>query len=44
MGLRLSTTELGMQGGMVEVFAYATAIVPQTSTHTSISQTTTTPQ
>jgi uncharacterized protein YbjQ (UPF0145 family) len=26
MGLRLSTTELGMQGGMVEVFAYATAI------------------
>ncbi|OTG78008.1 metal-binding protein [Acinetobacter sp. ANC 5054] len=26
MGLRLSTTELGMQGGMVEVFAYGTAI------------------
>lgn len=26
MGLRLSTTELGMQGGMVEVFAYATAV------------------
>jgi len=25
MGLRLSTTELGMQGGMVEVFAYGTA-------------------
>ena len=25
-GLRLSTTELGMQGGMVEVFAYGTAI------------------
>lgn len=31
MGLRLSTTELGMQGGMVEVFAYGTAI----STHSS---------
>lgn len=28
MGLRLSTTELGMQGGMVEVFAYGTAIRP----------------
>ncbi|OTG81023.1 YbjQ family protein [Acinetobacter sp. ANC 4648] len=27
MGLRLSTTELGMQGGMVEVFAYGTAII-----------------
>ena len=27
MGLRLSTTELGMQGGMVEVFAYGTAIL-----------------
>ncbi|OEY94100.1 metal-binding protein [Acinetobacter proteolyticus] len=27
MGVRLSTTELGMQGGMVEVFAYGTAIV-----------------
>lgn len=26
MGLRLSTTELGMQGGMIEVFAYGTAI------------------
>ena len=26
MGLRLSTTELGMQGGMVEVFALGTAI------------------
>lgn len=26
MGLRLNTTELGMQGGMVEVFAYGTAI------------------
>ena len=26
MGLRLSTTELGMQGGMVEVFAYGTAV------------------
>ena len=26
MGLRLSTTELGMQGGMAEVFAYGTAI------------------
>ena len=26
MGLRLSTTEMGMQGGMVEVFAYGTAI------------------
>lgn len=25
-GIRLSTTELGMQGGMVEVFAYGTAI------------------
>lgn len=25
-GLRLATTELGMQGGMVEVFAYGTAI------------------
>ncbi|QKQ70644.1 YbjQ family protein [Acinetobacter sp. 10FS3-1] len=31
MGIRLSTTELGMQGGMVEVFAYGTAIqVPAT--------------
>jgi uncharacterized protein YbjQ (UPF0145 family) len=29
MGLRLSTTELGMQGGMVEVFAYGTAIKNQ---------------
>ncbi len=29
MGLRLSTTELGMQGGMVEVFAYGTAIQSQ---------------
>jgi uncharacterized protein YbjQ (UPF0145 family) len=28
MGLRLSTTELGMQGGMIEVFAYGTAIRP----------------
>jgi len=27
MGVRMSTTELGMQGGMVEVFAYGTAIV-----------------
>ena len=26
LGLRLSTTELGMQGGMVEVFAYGTAV------------------
>ena len=26
MGMRLSTTELGMQGGMVEVFAYGTAV------------------
>ncbi|KAA8731895.1 YbjQ family protein [Acinetobacter qingfengensis] len=26
LGVRLSTTELGMQGGMVEVFAYGTAI------------------
>ncbi|HAB43655.1 MAG TPA: metal-binding protein [Acinetobacter sp.] len=26
MGIRISTTELGMQGGMVEVFAYGTAI------------------
>lgn len=26
MGIRLSTTELGMQGGMVEVFAYGTVI------------------
>ena len=26
MGVRLSTTELGMQGGMVEVFAYGTAL------------------
>ncbi|QXR20106.1 YbjQ family protein [Acinetobacter variabilis] len=26
MGVRLSTTELGMQGGRVEVFAYGTAI------------------
>ena len=26
MGIRLSTTELGMHGGMVEVFAYGTAI------------------
>ncbi len=26
MGLRLSITELGMQGGMIEVFAYGTAI------------------
>lgn len=26
MGIRLSTTELGMQGGMVKVFAYGTAI------------------
>ncbi|MBC9230451.1 heavy metal-binding domain-containing protein [bacterium SPL81] len=29
MGVRLSTTELGMQGGMVEVFAYGTAIFQQ---------------
>ena len=27
MGVRLNTTELGMQGGMVEVFAYGTAII-----------------
>jgi len=27
MGVRLSTTELGTQGGMVEVFAYGTAIL-----------------
>lgn len=26
LGLRLSTTEMGMEGGMVEVFAYGTAI------------------
>ncbi|CAI3111026.1 hypothetical protein MWMV8_MWMV8_02711 [Acinetobacter calcoaceticus] len=26
MGVRLSTTELGIQGGMVEVFAYGTAV------------------
>ncbi|NHB58925.1 YbjQ family protein [Acinetobacter sp. 194] len=26
MGLRLSTTEMGMEGGMIEVFAYGTAI------------------
>lgn len=26
MGLRLSTTEMGMNGGMIEVFAYGTAI------------------
>lgn len=26
MGLRLSTTDMGMQGSMVEVFAYGTAI------------------
>lgn len=26
LGLRLATTEMGMQGGMVEVFAYGTAI------------------
>ncbi|HDX5762657.1 YbjQ family protein [Acinetobacter baumannii] len=26
MGVRLSTTELGMQGGMVEVFAYGTTV------------------
>lgn len=26
MGLRLNTTELGMQGGMIEVFALGTAI------------------
>ncbi|SEL77014.1 MULTISPECIES: YbjQ family protein [unclassified Acinetobacter] len=26
LGLRLSTTDLGLQGGMVEVFAYGTAI------------------
>ena len=26
MGVRLSTTELGMQGGMVEAFAYGTAV------------------
>ena len=31
-GLRLSTTEMGMQGGMVEVFAYGTAIL-KTDTH-----------
>jgi uncharacterized protein YbjQ (UPF0145 family) len=29
MGLRLSTTEMGMEGGMVEVFAYGTAIRDQ---------------
>ena len=27
LGVRLSTTEVGMQGGMVEVFAYGTVIV-----------------
>ncbi|MEB6676372.1 YbjQ family protein [Acinetobacter haemolyticus] len=27
MGVRLSTTEMGMQGGMVEVFAYGTAVI-----------------
>jgi uncharacterized protein YbjQ (UPF0145 family) len=26
LGLRLSTTEMGMDGGMVEVFAYGTAV------------------
>ncbi|MDR2250986.1 MAG: heavy metal-binding domain-containing protein [Acinetobacter sp.] len=26
MGVRLSTTALGRQGGMVEVFAYGTAV------------------
>ena len=31
MGVRLSTTELGMQGGMVEVFAYGTAIMDSIS-------------
>ncbi|EPF79898.1 YbjQ family protein [Acinetobacter rudis] len=31
LGLRLNTTEIGMQGGMVEVFAYATAILPETA-------------
>jgi uncharacterized protein YbjQ (UPF0145 family) len=31
--MRLATTEMGMQGGMVEVFAYGTAIQsPQTVT------------
>lgn len=30
LGLRLNTTEIGMQGGMVEVFAYATAILATT--------------
>ena len=35
MGLRLSTTELGMQGGMVEVFAYGTAIFAKTTTEQS---------
>lgn len=38
LGLRLSTTEIGMQGGMVEVFAYATAIIPD---RTSIKHNTT---
>lgn len=28
LGLRLCTTEVGMQGGMVEVMAYATVILP----------------
>ncbi|ENW95493.1 YbjQ family protein [Acinetobacter sp. NIPH 1852] len=27
LGVRLSTTEMGMQGGMVEVFAYGTVII-----------------
>lgn len=38
LGLRLCTTEIGMQGGMVEVMAYATVILPhtpQTTQHSS---------
>lgn len=39
LGLRLNTTEIGMQGGMVEVFAYATAILPVTPTKSSVNPT-----
>ncbi|TCM69778.1 uncharacterized protein YbjQ (UPF0145 family) [Acinetobacter calcoaceticus] len=38
LGLRLSTSELGMQGGMVEVFAYGTAIVPTQHTSRKVAQ------
>ncbi len=36
-GLRLSSSELGMQGGMVEVFAYGTAIQADTAERPVIS-------